>query len=757
MSESTARRWLFIIAAAYLILATIYSVATPIFEASDELWHYPMVKYLADNGLALPPQDPANPGPWRQEGSQPPLYYMLAALLTAGIDTSDMDSVRRINPHADIGITRPDGNLNMIVHRADAEAFPWQGTVLAVHIARFFSILLGLGAVLVTYQLAREVFPAAPVVQVGAAALVAFLPMFLFISASVNNDNLSNFLGSLLILLIVRLLRMSAAPRWRYYALLGVATGAGLLAKFNIGFLIPLVALALLLLSLRLRDWRPVVIGGAISGGLTILIAGWWYARNIQLYGDPTGLNMFLDVVGRRAVPANAAQLWSERHSFTQAYWGFFGGVNLPLPEAAYLIFNLIGGLALLSAGVFLAFSLLSRARLAPAYQINAWLPALVTLLWPLVTFTSYLRWTAETPASQGRLIFGALACIALWMAVGVTWWLPQRLRPLVMAVVAGYFAVVALAVPFLVIAPAYAAPPQVAAGDEEALAVFHASSGGEIALQAAQVRTERVRPEDYVLLDTTWIVNQPFSRNWSLFVHLVTPGEVIISQRDVYPGQGRLATSDLTAGRAWNNPIAIWIPATAYAPMPLEVQLGFYDHQTGERMMLADNGETFTVGAVELLPRGDNPFDLPNPIRVNFGGQIELLGYALTDLSPAAGDTVELTLYWRGLEQLETDYKVFANVIDPATLTKHAASDGMPAQWNAPTSTWQPGKVIEDTHTLNINPDAPPGIYELELGLYNEADGQRLRIFTPDGGQADNYLNLNRVRIAPTQGVSGD
>ncbi len=104
--------------------------------------------------------------------------------------------------------------------------------------------------------------------------------------------------------------------------LIGVVAGAGLLAKLSIGLLIPLVALALLIVSLRLRDWRPLLIGGLISGGLTVAIAGWWYLRNAQLYGDPTGLNTFLEIVGRRAIPANAAQLWAERGSFTRGVLG---------------------------------------------------------------------------------------------------------------------------------------------------------------------------------------------------------------------------------------------------------------------------------------------------------------------------------------------------------------------------------------------------------------------------------------------------
>ncbi|MBL8153907.1 MAG: glycosyltransferase family 39 protein, partial [Anaerolineae bacterium] len=571
------RRLFYALLIAYLLLGLTYSIVTPPFEASDELWHYPTVKYLADNGLQLPPQDPVNPGPWRQEGSQPPLYYILSAILTAPIDTSDMDVIRRINPHADIGIIRPDGSVNMIVHRADAEAFPWRGAMLALQVTRIFSVLLGLGTVWVTHQLGREIFPETPLIALGAAALTAFLPMFLFISGSVNNDNLSNLLGNLLTLQIVWLLKTRQSPRWRVYVGLGLIAGAGLLAKLNIGFLIPLIGLALLIVSLRLRDWRPFIVGGVISGGLTVLIAGWWYLRNVQLYGDPSGINRFLEMVGRRAVPANAAQLWSERHSFTQAYWGFFGGVNVALPEPVYLIFNLVGGLALLSAIIFL-LHLLVRRR----WPLDRWLPALVTILWPLITFVSFLRWTAETPASQGRLLFGALSSIALWMAAGLVVWLPPRWKAALLTPTVGWFAAVAVLTPFLVIAPAYQPPPATSEEHGAPWVIFTDGRGGSIAAALVQPLAGTVHPETYVTFDVLLEVHSHLEQDWSLFVHLVTPDGVIIGQRDVYPGGGKLATSDLQPGFRWRNPIAVWVPATAYAPMPLDIVLGWYNLCTG-------------------------------------------------------------------------------------------------------------------------------------------------------------------------------
>jgi 4-amino-4-deoxy-L-arabinose transferase-like glycosyltransferase len=754
------RRILYAILAAYVLLGVTYSIVTPSFEASDELWHYPMVRYMADNGLQLPPQDPANPGPWRQEGSQPPLYYLLAAVLTAGIDTSDMDAVRYLNPHPDIGVVRPDGNANMIVHRSALEVFPWRGTTLAVHLIRLFSVALGAGTVLVTYLLAREVFPDMPVVALGAAALNAFLPMFLFISGSINNDNLSNLLGNLLTLLVVRLLRAKGAPGWRDYALLGVATGAGMLAKLNLVFFIPLIILALMLISVRLRSARPVLIGGLISGALTLAIAGWWYWHNWMLYGDPSGVNRFLDMVGRRGVPASAAQLWSERHSFTQAFWGFFGGVNVPLPEAVYLVFNILGGLGLLSAIAYLLVqgwrAIQSRLNRSTPGEM-AWLPAAVTLLWPVVTFVSYLRWTAETPASQGRLVFGALSSICLWLAVGWTWLFPRRWKPIAIGGVSGYFVVVAALTPFLVIAPAYRPPESRQAG--QPVAVFAGADGGRIGLVAdagtqSQILTPVVHPESYVFLQLNGQIVNPTQRDWSLFIHLLSPDGVIIGQRDVYPGGGKLATSELPAGDAWNNPVAVWVPNAAYAPMQLTVEVGWYDHTSGERMKLGNGEETFTLGTVDLEPRASD-LDVPNPIHVNFENQLELVGYSLSTLSPKAGDTVELTLYWRGMRKMERDYKIFANILDPQTLTKYAASDSMPVNWNAPTTSWEPGKIIEDKHTLKVDPNTPPAIYELAIGWYSqEPDGSfpRLRIVTPDGGMAEDYLYLSRVRVYPAE-----
>src|SRR5258708_33311333 len=205
--------------------------------------------------------------------------------------------------------------------------------------------------------------------------------MFLFISGSVNNDTLSNALGSVLLVLIVRLVKRRDVPPLRDLILIGVVGGAGLLAKFNIGFMLVLVALALAVVAYRLKSWRPFIIGALVTGGLTLVIAGWWYVRNQQLYGDPTGLSMMLQIVGARNVPANLPQLWSERHTFPMSSRGFFDSVNVPLPNGQYIVFNALAALAVI--GLIVAAVKCIRAK--PGLDLAVLVAAAFTVIWIVV------------------------------------------------------------------------------------------------------------------------------------------------------------------------------------------------------------------------------------------------------------------------------------------------------------------------------------------------------------------------------------
>lgn len=742
-----------------LILGLLYSVTTPILEASDEISHYPLVQHLAANGLSLPVLDPANPGPWRQEGGQPPLYYLLAALATMHIDASDLPAVRETNPHADVGVVRADGNAHMIMHDPARESFPWQGATLAIHVVRLLSALMGTATVLTTYLIGREVFPHWPEVALGGAAFNAFLPMFLFVSGSVNNDNLSNLVSGMLIWQLARLFRAQAAPRSDVYAVLGVLMGVGMLSKLSFGLLLPVVALALLAISLRMRDWHPVIVGGAISGGLTLLIAGWWYARNEQLYGDPTALNVFLDTVGERAPHADLAQLWSERESFVRTWWGLFGGVNVPLPEAIYTLLNILGAAGLIGFALYLLKIILRHRTQAETRQAPSLLPLLLVVFWPIATFLGLLQWTSVTWASQGRLMFVAVGPICLGMAVGWAWWLRQKWQGIILACLSGAHIVIAAVAPLAWIAPAYSPPAldQSFPPDLPGEVVDFYEPGAALPtlrLLGYGLYTSAAEPGENIELSLYWEVVQPPTRRWSLFAHAIDGAGLIAGQRDRYLGRGLLATERLQLGQRWSETLIIPLTAGSYTPDELAIRLGFYDLVTGERMVTADGSDSARLETtIRLLPL-DPESDFPNARQDDFSGLIALRGYAYSARRLAPGETLDVTLYWQGQRAIPQDYTVFVHIVDPQTLRIYGGSDAQPVAWTRPTSSWMPGETVIDTHTLMLDPTTPPGVYQIEVGLYTQPQPgvfERLRVTTTSWQGADVlYLAQIAVDAAP-------
>ncbi len=194
--------------------------------------------------------------------------------------------------------------------------------------------------------------------------------MFLFISGAVNNDNLAIPLASLGVLLLIRGVRNAERGKLNigYWLLVGVVIGLAILTKQGTFALLPLAWGTLFIVrwqkinkkqaakngKLDADDRLPVTgfwkrLGRTLAGiaglfGVVLLpvalIAGWWYWRNIQLYGDFLGWNAFIAVLGQRAQPASLAQLWDERWGFMMSFWGLFGGVNIPMSTWIYHVLN---------------------------------------------------------------------------------------------------------------------------------------------------------------------------------------------------------------------------------------------------------------------------------------------------------------------------------------------------------------------------------------------------------------------------------
>jgi hypothetical protein len=789
ISHMTENRWLALLLILFFLMGILYAFTTPPFEASDELWHYPMVRHLADgNPLPVQVYDPALTGPWKQEASQPPLYYYAGAALTFWIDTSDMAEVRQENPHVDNGLITKDGNTNLVVHNPGVNL--WQGTLLAVRLVRLMSLLMGMVTVYLTYRIAHSAMPDRPEVALGAAAVNAFLPMFLFISGSVNNDNLAIMLASLALFIMISIvfrndqkgLGKSIPGRWYLitsWIILGVVIGLALLTKEGTIGLLPIAWGTCFVVAWmekegnenpsfgRTARWLLLILLQSIGYFLivllpVILIAGWWYWRNVQLYGDWLGWSAFIAVLGERAHPASITQLWGERRGFLMAYWGLFGGVNIPMPDWVYTVFNTL-----------LVFSVIGFL-LAAFREIYTWLQSvrcswqglqsvinnlmrfvvdhfslIVALLFSSAVVIGLIRWATTTWSSQGRLVFTALSALCTLFVLGLVGWMPQRYARWVMSGISFYFFTIAAAVPFLWIAPAYD-PATYDLAQEAEFAEIGISLGERVMLNQAAIEIEGERdgplqPGDSFWVHLDWEVLSTMDENWSVFVHAVDPilGRPI-AQRDMYPGQGLLLTSWLNSGDRIVNSYHIELPETAVSPAELEVVTGLYNVSTGERLTAVDGKDAIKLGTLNLAA-AEGAY--PNPISINFEGELELLGYSVSPRSTNPGDTIELTLFWQPKQSLEEDYTFFAQLIDKDT-TRWASMDLIPPEG---TSNWLPGKVQSVKMGLTLAQDTPNNVYPLIIGAYTReenGDFKRLQILTPDGRLTDDFLELTQVRV---------
>jgi hypothetical protein len=132
----------------------------------------------------------------------------------------------------------------------------------------------------------------------------------------------------------------------------------------------------------------------------------------------------------------------------------------------------------------------------------------------------------------------------------------------------------------------------------------------------------------------------------------------------------------------------------------------------------------------VEKTERRFTAPDTQYPLDAVFGQEIALLGY---DLEREEGaETAVLRLVWQARQVPAADYTVFVHLLWPDGTCCAWQADVMPQQNQYPTSRWQPGEVVVDTYQIEIPPDAPPGDYPLEIGLYVAETGRRLQAMQP-------------------------
>jgi hypothetical protein len=235
-----ARIYLGILTVAATVMALAYALLVRPGSAGDEPAHYANVVFYAQN-KCLPIL--GQPGV-SYEGQMGPLYYALSAPVLA--------------------------------------AFLSQGIRTAFFATRIFDVLLVPITVLLSYRIASLAKPGDKFFALATTTFMALNPCLLTIAASIQNDTLTLVLALVTSLACYQCMK-DDRNLVRKGAFIGVLASATILTKASAVFLVVAVPFYALL-CFRWRSTKFIASFGFFLAACT----GWWFYRNITLYGDLT-------------------------------------------------------------------------------------------------------------------------------------------------------------------------------------------------------------------------------------------------------------------------------------------------------------------------------------------------------------------------------------------------------------------------------------------------------------------------------------
>lgn len=563
------RRKTFIIVAIYIVLATVYSITVPVWEAPDELGHYAYIKHLRLT-RTLPIQGQNATG----EAHQPPLYYAIAALVSYPADFASPIGERRPNPQF-MWSASPgqDVNTNIL---GTAQTIPFQGQAWATHLARFASVAMGAVTVFLIIHIGRFIFPHRPEIGLLAGILTSLTPQFLFITGVLNNDNLLILCSTGALWHTLRAIK--EPEKQRYWVFVGVWLAAAVLTKLTAVAVVATVGIVICAIAWQKKSMSFLWRSASWVTLIMLVTTGWWFWRNQMLYGDPLG-----NAVYEQLFAANLRQAplqWQDvRELFSvqfRSFWAIFGWMNLPAPAWYFTLMRVI----LLLAGFGWGRLLVKRPFTHPQRR-SLGLLALALLLQESVIFTIITRCNAS--CYQGRYLFPAIGPIMLLIAVGLYGLLLTPWRNRLMSLITLVFLSIAVWMPIGIINPAYKI--SMTPGWQAWLAPKKVNSnfGNQFVLRSYAQEVD----ETGVHVQLYWQALTKPDFDYSTFVHLVDASGTLVAQAD--SGLGQAINYLPTAWRSGDMVDELYeltlpprLPSGVY-----QMRVGVYNWITGERLLV--------------------------------------------------------------------------------------------------------------------------------------------------------------------------
>jgi 4-amino-4-deoxy-L-arabinose transferase-like glycosyltransferase len=271
---------------------------------------------------------------------------------------------------------------------------------------------------------------------------------------------------------------------------------------------------------------------------------------------------------------------------------------------------------------------------------------------------------------------------------------------------------------------------------------------GGRVTFLGYDREGDTARSGDGLYLALYWQAQRNLDEDYSVVIGLrVEHGNVWPLWAD-RPVHGTYSTATWTAGEVIKDRYGLAIgqdvPAGDY-----ELELMLLNRVTYEPLTASNGLPTIPLGRLRV-EAWERQFAVPaiqHPLAVNLGDGVELLGYDLDRISAKPGESLHLTLYWRALQAMDAGYTVFTHLLDGESRI-WGQKDNVPQAGAYPTTLWAEGEVVADEYEIVVKPDAPPGQYVIEVGMYFPQSGQRLPVLDETGQVQGDRILLEAIEI---------
>jgi hypothetical protein len=325
------------------------------------------------------------------------------------------------------------------------------------------------------------------------------------------------------------------------------------------------------------------------------------------------------------------------------SYWGEFGyGVLAPPWFFAAMQWALLA--AAIGLGIGVARALVRRDAAARRMLFAVALAG----VWAAAVFVSLLNWMRLVNfTAQGRLLFPAIAPVALLLVLGWQSLAPARGQRFVHMVILLLF--IGLAASQLgVLHAAYRLPPPISEPLQPDRTV-HAQFAGGIELVGADLPAgAALDGEDALPLTLYWRADNEIAEFYTLFVHLTDSQGQMLYQFDGVPVEARHPTAQWVPGVLFADSYELRPAATVRDDLAV-LTVGFYRHDNpAERLAVVDDTEApvadvVTLAQVRLNAQTPACPDLPAPLAAWENG-IQLLDQQVSGREDGAQPEIRLT-----------------------------------------------------------------------------------------------------------------